>query len=326
MIASENLVNEIVDVKEKILSELGKSIIGQKEILNELIISIFSGGHCILHGLPGLAKTLMVSSIASILNMSFNRIQFTPDLMPSDIIGTEIIEENSTGKHFKFIKGPIFNNIILADEINRTPPKTQSALLQAMQEYKVTSYGKTYELDKPFFVFATENPIEQEGTYPLPEAQIDRFLFNIQIDYPHFDEEVIIAQKKSYFNNSELKPVIDSQKLIAFQNFIEGVPISKSIIEYIVKIVSTSRPEKTSLKIVKDFVSIGAGPRASQYIVLASKTNAVLNNRYAVSKEDIKAVLKPILSHRIILNYASYSEGITTKNIIEEIKNYVDKN
>jgi MoxR-like ATPase len=267
----------------------------------------------------------MISSLAKALNMSFNRIQFTPDLMPSDITGTEIIEENPSGKKFKFIKGPIFNNTILADEINRTPPKTQSALLQAMQEYQVTSYGNTYPLNLPFFVFATENPIEQEGTYPLPEAQIDRFFFNIEIDYPDYQEEVLIAQKKTYFDTSLINPVITADKLNEYQEFIEKVPISNKMIEYIVKLVASTRPNDSHLKSVKDFVNIGAGPRASQYIVVASKANAVLNGKYAVTKDDIKKVLYPVLNHRIILNYSAYSEGISNRNIIEDIIKYADK-
>jgi MoxR-like ATPase len=323
--SSEKTVNNIANIKENIISELGKCVVGQKEVIDNLLISIFSGGHCILHGVPGLAKTLMISSIAKALNMTFNRIQFTPDLMPSDITGTEIIEENSSGKKFKFIKGPIFNNIILADEINRTPPKTQSALLQAMQEYQVTSYGNTYPLNLPFFVFATENPIEQEGTYPLPEAQIDRFFFNIEIDYPDYQEEVLIAQKKTYFDTSIINPVITADKLNEYQEFIEKVPISNKMIEYIVKLVASTRPKDSSLTSVKDFVNIGAGPRASQYIVVASKANAVLNGKYAVTKEDIKKVLYPVLNHRIILNYSAYSEGISNRNIIEDIIKYADK-
>jgi MoxR-like ATPase len=324
---SGKIVQEIADTKEKILSEVSKCIIGQKETLNQLITAVFSDGHCILFGLPGLAKTLMISSIAETLNISFNRIQFTPDLMPSDIVGTEIIEETTSGKKgFNFIKGPVFHNIILADEINRTPPKTQSALLQAMQEYKVTSYGKTYPLDKPFFVFATQNPIEQEGTYPLPEAQIDRFLFNIEIDYPEFEEELVIARKKTYFDNLPINPVTDASKLREYQSFVEEVPISDKMIEHIIKIVTETRPAKTHMPVVKEFVDFGAGPRASQYIVIASKVNAVLNGEYAVTKKNINAVLYPVLNHRIILNYASYSESITTKSIIEELINYAEKN
>lgn len=324
---SGKIVQEIADTKQKILSEISKCIIGQKEALSQLITAIFSDGHCILYGLPGLAKTLMISSIAKTLNISFNRIQFTPDLMPSDIIGTEIIEETTSGKKsFNFIKGPIFHNIILADEINRTPPKTQSALLQAMQEYKVTSYGNTYTLDRPFFVFATQNPIEQEGTYPLPEAQIDRFLFNIEIAYPKFEEELVIAKKKTYFNNLPINPITDASILREHQKFIEDVPISDKMIEYVIKIVTETRPTKTHLAVIKEFVDFGAGPRASQYIVVASKAHAVLNGEYAVTKKNIEAVLYSVLNHRIILNYASYSEGITTKSIIEELIRYAEKN
>ncbi len=325
MDSSEQTVNDIATVKENLLEEIGKCVVGQREVIEYLLISIFSAGHCILHGLPGLAKTLMISSLAKSLNMSFNRIQFTPDLMPSDITGTEIIEDNSSGKNFKFIKGPIFNNIILADEINRTPPKTQSALLQAMQEYRVTSYGNTYELNKPFFVFATENPIEQEGTYPLPEAQIDRFFFNIEIDYPNYSDEVMIAKKKSYFDSSIINPVMSSDKLIYYQSFIEDVPISDKMVEYIVKLVSLTRPGISKIQLVKEFVNIGAGPRASQYIVIASKANAILNGKYAVTKDDINKVLYPVLNHRIILNYSAYSEGITNRNLIEEVVKYADK-
>lgn len=326
MNSTEQLVNNIATTKEKILSELEKNIIGQKFIINQLLTAVFAGGHSILHGLPGLAKTLMISSLARVLDMSFNRIQFTPDLMPSDIIGTEIIEEDRDGKSFKFIKGPIFNNIILADEINRTPPKTQSALLQAMQEYHITAYGKTYTLDYPFFVFATENPIEQEGTYPLPEAQIDRFLFNIEIDYPDFNEEMLIAKKKTFFDLSELKPVLTIEKLIQYQKFIEDVPVADKMVEYAVKIVTETRPKKSSLSMTKDFIHIGAGPRASQYIISSAKANALLEGDYAVTKKHIDAVAYPVLNHRIILNYGAYSEGITPKTIIEEIIRYAEKN
>ncbi len=319
-IKPEEMINKIHHFQQNILKELSKSIIGQKKILDLLLIALLADGHCILHGVPGLAKTLIVHSLAKVLDLSFSRIQFTPDLMPADVTGTEIIEEDSKGhRHFKFVKGPIFANIVLADEINRTPPKTQSALLQAMQEKQVTVYGKTYTLDLPFFVLATENPIEQEGTYMLPEAQLDRFLFNIDLDYPQFQEEVQIASKKNYFNIENINTVIGQEELRSFQNFIEHIPISEKIISYAVKLVASTRPQSTTDSYIKDAVAFGAGPRASQNIVIASKANAALNGNYSVTKEDIHKVIYPILKHRIILNFSAVSTKLSTKQIIDHI-------
>ncbi len=323
---SGEFVKRIIKFRKDVFSELSKCIVGQTDVLEKFIIALLSKGHCILHGLPGLAKTLIVSSLARALKVDFQRIQFTPDLMPSDIIGSEIIEETETGsKAFKFIKGPIFSNIILADEINRTPPKTQAALLQAMQEYKVTVFGKTYELEYPFFVLATENPIELEGTYPLPEAQLDRFFFSIDIVYPSHEEEIRIASRSSFFDKDIIQPVIDKNELKAMQGFVADVPISEKLVEYIVNMVKATRPDSTHLKITKDFVRYGAGPRASQYLVTASKAHAALQGEYGVSTENIKSVAINILKHRIILGYGAYSSNITAENIIEDAIKYAEK-
>jgi len=323
---SETIISEIHKARNEILNELSKCIIGQKSILDLLLIALLAGGHCILHGVPGLAKTLIVQSLAKVLNLTFSRIQFTPDLMPSDITGTEVIEESKDGrKGFNFFKGPIFANIVLADEINRTPPKTQAALLQAMQEKSITLYGKTYYLDLPFFVLATENPIEQEGTYMLPEAQLDRFLFNIDLDYPDFKDEVQIASKKTYFNDQTLKKVIDAKELIMYQDFIENIPISDKIIEYVVTIVKNTRPQSNSSSYINDNVAYGAGPRASQNIVIAAKAHAALTGNYSVTKDNIKQITYPILKHRIILNFSAVSSRISTKDIIDHAVEIADK-
>ncbi len=322
----EAVIKKIHQARERILQQLAKSIIGQKHILDFLLIALLAEGHCILHGVPGLAKTLIVQSLAKVLDLTFSRIQFTPDLMPADITGTEIIDEDQNGrKQFNFFKGPIFANIVLADEINRTPPKTQAALLQAMQEKSLTLYGKTYELDLPFFVFATENPIEQEGTYLLPEAQLDRFLFHIDLDYPEFQEEVIIAARKNYFKDQSLQKVIAKKDLAEYQTFIEDIPISNKIIEYVVRIVSNTRPEQTKDPYIKDNVSYGASPRASQNIVIAAKANAALNGNYSVSKNDVMKIAYPALRHRLILNYSAIAAGITPKKIIDYAITLADK-
>ncbi len=324
---SNDFVKQIAKFKQDIFNELSKCIIGQKHVIEKFIIALVSRGHCILHGMPGLAKTLIVSSLARALSVDFKRIQFTPDLMPSDIIGSELIEESKNGgKEFKFIKGPIFSNIILADEINRTPPKTQAALLQAMQEYKVTVFGKTYELEYPFFVLATENPIELEGTYPLPEAQLDRFFFSIEISYPKHEEEIQIALKPTFFDVEDINPVINKDELKDIQNFIQKIPISEKLVEYIVNIVKATRPESGFLNISKEFVRYGAGPRASQYLVLASKAAAALHGDNGVSTEHIKFIAENVLMHRIIMGYGAFSANITTKNIIQEAIKYADKN
>lgn len=301
---------------ENLNNEIQKVIIGQDKIVKDVIISLFSNGHCLLVGVPGLAKTLLVNTISQVLGLQYKRIQFTPDLMPSDIIGTEILDEN---RHFKFIKGPLFANFILADEINRTPPKTQAALLEAMQERAITAAGTNYVLDKPFFVLATQNPIEQEGTYPLPEAQLDRFMFNIWVDYPSFNDEVTIVKNTTSGSINELKTVMTAEEIIYYQNLIRKVPVNDSVIEYAVSLASKTRPN-TSLahKLANEYLNWGAGPRASQYLIIGAKTHAVLNGKYSPDIEDIKAVAHPILRHRIIKNYKAEAENITIENIIDE--------
>ena len=300
----------------------GDERFGQKDIIDGLLIAIFAGGHVMLTGVPGLAKTLMITTIARTLDLDFKRIQFTPDLMPSDIIGTEILEQNiSSGeKEFRFIKGPLFSNIILADEINRTPPKTQSALLQAMQEKEVSAGNITHELDMPFFVMATRNPIEQEGTYPLPEAQLDRFLFNLVIDYPDYQNEVNIVKETTSGDEVEIGKVLDRAEILEIQDLVKRIPVAESIIEYAVDIARRTRPEeKDSPKFTKDSVSWGAGPRAGQFLVIAAKINAIFNGRKTPEKQDILKVVKPVLRHRIIPNFRAEAEGITPDIIIDEI-------
>jgi MoxR-like ATPase len=310
------------DAREKIMNELRKRIVGQQEVIDELLISLFSQGHCLLVGVPGLAKTLLINSLAQVLKLDFNRIQFTPDLMPSDIIGTDIIQDDvETGsRSFRFIKGPVFANIVLADEINRTPPKTQAALLQAMQEYKVSAGGTTYELGLPFFVLATQNPIEQEGTYPLPEAQLDRFMFNIFINYPEpSDEKQIVMQTTSAYE-PELEPVLTGEEILRLQKIVRKVPIAESIIDYAVELTGNSRPTTPNAPdFIKDWVNWGAGPRASQYLVLGAKARAIMYGRYHVSYEDIRAVAKPVLRHRILTNFNAEADGTTSLDIIEQL-------
>ncbi len=297
--------------------EISKVIIGQDIVVKQVLISIFSKGHCLLVGVPGLAKTLLVSSIANSLGLSFNRIQFTPDLMPSDIIGSEILDES---RHFKFIKGPVFANVILADEINRTPPKTQAALLEAMQEKTVTAAGHTYTLDDPFFVLATQNPIEQEGTYPLPEAQLDRFMFNIWVDYPSFDEEVQVVKSTTVENTQKIQSTLDGDQIRYFQQLIRRMPVADNVINYAVELVGKTRPESDrATSIIKDFVSWGAGPRASQNLILAAKTHAAINGKFSPDIEDVKAVVHPVLRHRLIRNYKAEAEGFTSDKIIDSL-------
>jgi len=300
-----------------LFKEISKVIIGQEEVVKQVLITIFSKGHCLLVGVPGLAKTLLVSSIAKSLGLSFNRIQFTPDLMPSDIIGSEILDES---RHFKFIKGPIFANIILADEINRTPPKTQAALLEAMQEKTVTVAGHSYILDDPFFVLATQNPIEQEGTYPLPEAQLDRFMFNIWVDYPSFDEEVEVVKATTVGVEKEINATLDADQIRFFQQLIRKMPVADNVINYAVELVAKTRPESDSAtEIVKKFISWGAGPRASQNLILAAKTHAAIDGKFSPDIEDVKAVVLPVLRHRLIRNYKAEAEGFTANKIIETL-------
>ena len=297
--------------------EIQKVMVGQDEAVRDVIISILGNGHCLLVGVPGLAKTLLVNTLSQVLGLSFNRIQFTPDLMPSDIIGSEILDES---RQFKFIKGPIFSNIILADEINRTPPKTQAALLEAMQERSVTIAGQNYKLDLPYFVLATQNPIEQEGTYPLPEAQLDRFMFAIKLDYPSFAEEVEVVKSTTSDAKPTINPLFSAQEIIDFQHLIRRIPVADNVIEYAVTLVSKTRPDNAlSNEFVKNYLDWGAGPRASQNLILAAKANAAFNGKFSPDIEDVKAVAVGILRHRIIKNYKADAEGITEEMIIDKL-------
>jgi len=298
-------------------NEIAKVIVGQEDVIKNLLISIFSNGHCLLVGVPGLAKTLLVNTISDVLGLSFNRIQFTPDLMPSDIIGSEILDEN---RHFKFIKGPLFSNLILADEINRTPPKTQSALLESMQEKSVTTAGKTYKLPDPFFVLATQNPIEQEGTYPLPEAQLDRFMFNLWLDYPSLEEEYNIVSATTSNKVIKVEKQMEGEQILFFQNLVRKLPLAEGVLQYAVKLATASRPNSPiAPQIVNDYLSWGAGPRASQYLVIGAKAHAAINGKYAPDIEDVKAVAEPILRHRIVRNYKAEAEGYSIERIIQEL-------
>jgi MoxR-like ATPase len=308
--------------KFEIISEIKKVIVGQDKVIAEILIALFCRGHCLLVGVPGLAKTLLISTLAGIMELKFKRVQFTPDLMPSDITGTDVLEEEVSSKQrtFRFIKGPIFTNILLADEINRTPPKTQAALLQAMQEYKVTAGGVTHPLDLPFFVLATQNPIEQEGTYPLPEAQLDRFMFNIEINYPSYDQETQIVASTTSSQQPVLNKVIRADKILKLQELVRKVPASSHVIGYAVKLVRASRPQEAeSLPFVKEWTEWGAGPRASQFFVLAAKARAVMDGRYVASTEDIRAVVPSILRHRIITNFKAQAEGISSLDVIDRL-------
>jgi len=310
------------EARQALTKEIGQVIIGQQDVIEQLLMALFSRGHCLLVGVPGLAKTLLISTLSRILDLKFSRIQFTPDLMPSDIIGTDIIQEDSsTGeRNFKFLRGPIFANIVLADEINRTPPKTQAALLQAMQEYKVSVGGTTYDLDLPFFVLATQNPIEFEGTYPLPEAQLDRFMFNIQVDYPKFDEEIEIVLSTTSARNPEIKPIMSGEDVIRLQEIIRKVPAADHVVRYAVEFVRSTRPDDDSCpESIKKWVSWGTGPRASQYLVLGAKARAVMYGHYHISCDDIKAVAKPVLRHRVLTSFTAEADGITSLNIIDEL-------
>ncbi len=310
-------VDELVQHYKALKNEIHKVIVGQDDVVDQVLISIFSRGHCLLVGVPGLAKTLLVNTIAQTLGLSFNRIQFTPDLMPSDIVGSEILDET---RAFKFIKGPLFSNIILADEINRTPPKTQSALLEAMQERAVTAAGTNYKLPAPFFVLATQNPIEQEGTYPLPEAQLDRFMFNIWVDYPSYHEELAIVRSTTTDLKTELQQVLSGEQIMHYQELIRRIPVADNVLEYAVKLVGKTRlNSEFAPKITKDFITWGAGPRASQYLIVGAKCHAALNGKYSPDIEDVKAVAKPILRHRLVRNYRAEAEGYSMDRIIEEL-------
>lgn len=312
------LLEKLASAKEQFFEEIGKTIIGQKNVLDHILIALLCKGHTLIVGVPGLAKTLMIKSMAQLLDLNFSRIQFTPDLMPSDITGTEVIEQNrSTGKRtFKFFKGPIFGNIILADEINRTPPKTQSALLEAMQEHNVTAAGKTHDLEEPFFVLATQNPIEQEGTYPLPEAQLDRFMFNILIDYPDRNEEISIVESTTAASDVKLKKVITRKNIIAFQNLVLRVPISNNVLEFAVDLVSATRPGAKAKKFINEWIEWGAGPRATQYLILGAKARAILDGRPTADIEDVKAMALPVLRHRVLPNFSAEAEGMKIDEII----------
>lgn len=313
----ERLAARMNDVRK----EIGKVIIGQQEVVDQLLTSLFSKGHCLLVGVPGLAKTLLIRTLAGTLDLSFSRVQFTPDLMPGDITGTEVIEDDRTTgqKSFRFVRGPVFANIVLADEVNRTPPKTQAALLEAMQEHSVTAAGTTYRLPEPFFVLATQNPIEQEGTYPLPEAQLDRFMFNLRLDYPSFAEEVEVVRSTTLEQMSEPAKVMGTDEIVAAQNLVRRVPVADTVLEYAVRLVHASRPGSAASKRVNDFVAYGAGPRASQYLVLGAKARAALSGRPTPEIADVKAVALPVLRHRIVANFNAEAEGISVDSIIGEL-------
>ena len=310
-------IDEFVVKYNEFKNEIAKVIVGQDAVIQEVLISIFCNGHCLLVGVPGLAKTLLVQTIADSLGLNFNRIQFTPDLMPSDIVGAEILNEK---REFKFMKGPLFSNIILADEINRTPPKTQSALLEAMQERSVTNAGTKYTLDKPFFVLATQNPIEQEGTYPLPEAQLDRFMFNVVLDYPSYEEELQIVKQTTVKQNTSLKKIMTADEIMNYQELITKLPVTDNVLKYVVGLVTKTRPDSDkTAEVVKEYIEWGAGPRASQYMLMAAKCHAAINGKYSPDIEDVKAVSKPILRHRIVKNYKAEAEGMSVDKIIESI-------
>ncbi len=316
------LIDKLKSIKLEIVTELKKVIVGQDEVVEKILIALFANGHILLEGVPGLAKTLLISSLAKVMNLEFSRIQFTPDLMPSDITGTDILSENkSDGKrYFEYIKGPIFANIILADEINRTPPKTQAALLQAMQEYEITNGNETYKLDRPFLVLATQNPIEQEGTYPLPEAQLDRFMFNIIIDYPSYEDELEIVKVTTNTQTQVIKPIISGEDILAIQRAILDIPVSEHVYEYAVKLVRKTRPNsEVSVKEISELISWGAGPRASQYLVIAAKARAALLGRLTPSEDDIKYVAPLVLRHRVLPSFAADAEGIKSIDIINKL-------
>ncbi|GAA4318809.1 MoxR family ATPase [Pontixanthobacter gangjinensis] len=310
------LVEKLVDKHQDLKREIAKVIVGQDEVVNQILLSIFSGGHSLLIGVPGLAKTLMVNTIAQALGLNFKRIQFTPDLMPSDILGAEILDEN---RKFKFIKGPIFTNILLADEINRTPPKTQAALLEAMQERAVTVAGHHYKLDLPYFVLATQNPIEQEGTYPLPEAQLDRFMFAIHLQYPSFEEEVDVVKTTTTDEFQQVNALFTAQEISDIQHVIRRIPVPDNVVEYAVRLVGKTRPQNGAPDLIKNYVDWGAGPRASQNLIMAAKTHAAVNGKFSPDIEDVQAVAFGILRHRIIKNYKAEAEGITEEEIIRKL-------
>lgn len=320
----QKLNKKITEVK----SEIAKVIVGQDEIIDQLIIALMSKGHCLLVGVPGLAKTLLIKTLAEVMDLKFSRIQFTPDLMPSDITGTEVLEEDQLSKkrNFRFIAGPVFANMILADEINRTPPKTQAALLEAMQEHKVTAAGVTHPLPEPFFVLATQNPIEQEGTYPLPEAQLDRFMFNLWLDYPSYQEEIKVVQTTTSGYNVKLNKVVSAGEILVFQDLIRRVPVADNVIQFAVKVANMTRPVNGNAPdFIKQWITWGAGPRASQYMILAAKSRAVIQGRFTPNIDDVKAAMLPVLRHRIITNFSAEAEGISAVDVIKKLAEETDK-
>ena len=313
----ERFAEAIVQVREQI----ARVIVGQEAIVEQLLIALFARGHCLIVGVPGLAKTLLIRTLARALALKFSRIQFTPDLMPSDITGTEILEDNRTTgeKRFRFVRGPIFANIVLADEINRTPPKTQAALLEAMQEYSVTAAGVTYRLEEPFFVLATQNPIEQEGTYPLPEAQLDRFMFSLWIDYPGLEEEIEIVRRTTVDVEPEVEPVLTAADILEYQHLVRRIPVADHVVEYAVHLVRATRPQNGVMPLMREYLRYGAGPRASQYLVLGAKARAALQGRYTPSVEDVRAVALPVLRHRLVLNFAAEADNVTPVMLVERL-------
>ncbi|WP_208752744.1 AAA family ATPase, partial [Corallococcus carmarthensis] len=315
-------VEELAQARNAIVEQIEKRVVGQRDVVEHLLISLFSRGHCLFVGVPGLAKTLLISTLADVLNLSFNRIQFTPDLMPSDITGTDILEEDKTTgrRSFRFMQGPLFANIILADEVNRTPPKTQAALLQAMQEYRITAGGRTYPLELPFLVFATQNPIEQEGTYPLPEAQLDRFMFLVDVGYPTAEEEVQIVKSTTAGAPPKLEKILSPERILALQELVRRVPVPDHVVRYAVELVRHTRPKEAGAPdFVAKNVSWGAGPRASQYLVLAAKARAILNGRFVATVEDVRALARPVLRHRVLPNFTAESDGITSVKLIDQL-------
>lgn len=320
----QKLNKKITEVK----SEIAKVIVGQDEIIDQLIIALMSKGHCLLVGVPGLAKTLLIKTLAEVMDLKFSRIQFTPDLMPSDITGIEVLEEDQLSKkrNFRFIAGPVFANMILADEINRTPPKTQAALLEAMQEHKVTAAGVTHTLPEPFFVLATQNPIEQEGTYPLPEAQLDRFMFNLWLDYPSYEEEIKVVQTTTSGYNAKLNKIVTADEILVFQDLIRRVPVADNVIQFAVKVANMTRPVNgNSPDFIKQWITWGAGPRASQYLILAAKSRAVIQGRFTPNIDDVKAAMLPVLRHRIITNFSAEAEGISAVDVIKKLAEEANK-
>ena len=320
-------LDQIITGYSRIKSELGKTIIGQEEVIDEILISLFAGGHVLITGAPGLAKTLLVKSIAKIFDLQFSRIQFTPDLMPADITGTEVLSETDAGRQLRFVPGPVFANIILADEINRTPPKTQAALLEAMQEHQVTAAGQRHPLPQPFFVLATQNPIEMEGTYPLPEAQLDRFMFNVVIDYLPEDQEVAVVQQTTAGGSETIKPLFNAEDVQRFNDLVRKVPAAEDLVRYAVQLAAASRPSQDNTPdFVNEWVSWGAGLRAAQFLVLGAKARTLLQGRSHVTAEDIQAVAAPVLRHRVLINYRAEAEGMTTQKIIEQLLDQVKPN